>query len=395
MQALAAKQTSVFQLDESRPLGLVLSGGGARGAFQVGVWEVLRNHPLGLQQHPLVISGTSAGAINGALIAAGLSPAAMLDFWIGLADRPPVAANQRFFASLERSLAQGVRREPIRGLRYRKRSLRLLANMLRKHPVWRRGGLLALLVEFVMTARFDNLSKLLDSVNAAYLFSTTPFRDRLIQAIGGETIRRPRVRLAINAVDVRTGEVVRFVNHPPAKRPEADARHYHYHPEISVDMVLASSSIPLLFNPVEIDDIVLWDGGLLVNTPLAPAVALGAKRIIPVLVTSKHNPPVDVESMTLGAGVERLADSFLENAYNADRKLLLERNKLAENLPELGLVIAELYEAIRPESSRAFNAGSYLYFERRALMRMYEAGRRAATDWLLATPHVETRADAG
>lgn len=41
--------------------------------------------------------------------------------------------------------------------------------------------------------------------------------------------------------------------------------------------------------------------GVLVNTPLAPCVALGAKRIIPVLVTSEHNPPVSVESMTLGA----------------------------------------------------------------------------------------------
>jgi len=34
--------------DPSRPVGLVLSGGGARGAFQVGVWEVLRNDPLGI-----------------------------------------------------------------------------------------------------------------------------------------------------------------------------------------------------------------------------------------------------------------------------------------------------------------------------------------------------------
>ncbi len=371
----------------------MLSGGGARGAFQVGVWEVLRSHPLGLREHPTVISGTSAGAINGSLIAAGLSPAAMLDFWLGLAKRPPVSANQRLFRSVEKALARGVRNEPLRGLRYRKRSASILAGLVRKHKLHRGGGLLALLVEFVMTARFDNLSRLLDGIQTAYLFSTEPFRERLINAIGGETIRRPRVRLAINTVDVRTGKVVRFVNHQPKKRPDADASHYHYHKEISVDMILASASIPLIFNPVMVDDAVLWDGGLLVNTPLAPSVALGAKRIIPVLVTSQHNPPISIDNMTLGAGIERLADAFLENAYHTDRKLLLERNKLAESVPELGLSVAELYEAIRPESSRAFNAGSYLYFERRALMRMYEAGRRAAARWLTAGPHIETRMD--
>jgi len=316
----------------------------------------------------------------------------MLDFWLSLAKRPPVVANQKLFRSLEKALARGVTREPLRGLRYRKRSASILAGLVRKHKLHRGGGLMAMLVEFVMTARFDNLSRLLDRVESGHLFSTAPFRERLVNAIGGETIRRPRVRLAINTMDVRTGKVVRFVNHPPNKRPDADASHYHYHKEISVDMILASASIPIIFNPVRVDNTMLWDGGLLVNTPLAPSVALGARRIIPVLVTSQHTPPVS-ESMTLGAGIERLADAFLENAYNMDRKLLLERNKLAENLPDLGLAVAELYEAIRPDSSRVFNAGSYLFFERQALMRMYEAGRQSATRWLDAKHQPETRTD--
>ena len=59
---------------------------------------------------------------------------------------------------------------------------------------------------------------------------------------------------------------------------------------ITVDMVLASASIPLLFPPVQVGRHLLWDGGLLVNTPLAPVVALGADEIIPVLVTEPPDP---------------------------------------------------------------------------------------------------------
>jgi len=47
---------------------------------------------------------------------------------------------------------------------------------------------------------------------------------------------------------------------------------------ITVDMVLASASIPLLFPPVRVGHHLLWDGGLLVNTPLAPAVMLRRGR---------------------------------------------------------------------------------------------------------------------
>ncbi|HVM95310.1 MAG TPA: patatin-like phospholipase family protein, partial [Candidatus Acidoferrales bacterium] len=77
-------------------LGLVLSGGGARGAFQVGVYERLLRDPR-FAGGPTVLSGTSAGAINSALIAAGKSPREMMDFWNGIADNPPAVASELFF----------------------------------------------------------------------------------------------------------------------------------------------------------------------------------------------------------------------------------------------------------------------------------------------------------
>jgi len=370
-------------------IGLVLSGGGARGAFQVGVWEILREHPRGLGGVPAVISGTSAGALNGALIAAGRTPREMLEFWLDLADKPPVVGNDRFFAALERALARLALAEPIRGFYERAREAKIGALQLLRHPLFRLSGRLASTLEYLLTARFDSVSRILDAIDTTYLFATEPLRARLIAALGGPVVPRTDVRLAINAVDVRTGQILRFVNHAPDLHLDAEDSVWVHGP-ITVDMILASAAIPILFNPVRVADRELWDGGLLVNTPLAPTIALGATHIVPVLVTAGRNAATSPR-LSLGDAIERLADAFLENAYNNDRKLLLERNRLARRLPELDYAVAELYEAIRPTSSATFNAGSYLFFERRALTRMYEAGRAAARAWLAAGPRLDTR----
>ncbi len=370
--------------DPQRPLSLVLSGGGARGAFQVGVWKTLREHPSGFRDVPDVLSGTSAGALNGALIAAGLSPDDLLAFWLDLADNPPVVANESFFQSLGQELQRLLRQEPLRALGRREREVRILGGLLAKHRWYRESGRLAMLLEFLLTARFDSISQLLAGIQSTYLFSTEPVRERLAKAIGARELRSTRVKLAINTVDARTGSVIRIVNHRPEKLTSA-SKHYRYEPVISLDMILASASIPLLFNPVRVGDLDLWDGGLLVNSPMAPAVALGAHRIVPVLVTM--GPGQASQPMTtLGHAIERLADTFLENAYNTDRKLLLDRNAIAAQHGDPDLRQVELFRAIRPPPSGHFDAGSYLYFERGAMLAMYEEGRQAARTWLERGP---------
>ncbi len=373
--------------DERAPLGLVLSGGGARGAFQVGVWKVLHDE-AGLRE-PAVVSGTSAGALNGALIAAGLSPRDMLEFWLGLADAPPVRANPAFFASLERALGRLLLNEPLKPLWRRGREARILTRVLRQHRWFAGGAAPSMLLEYLLTARFDLVSEALDRITTSYLFDTSPVRDRLRQAIGRDGIRGARVRLAINTVDVRTGGVVRIVNATPTKRSAEAAAHYRVVDEITLDMILASASIPLLFNPVRVGAELLWDGGLLVNTPIAPAVALGARRILPVLVTS-GGAGTGEGLPTFGAAVERLADAFLENAYHTDKKLLLSRNVVARAEGEGELAVVELFEPVRPQTSRTFNAGSYLYFERHAMTAMHDAGVEAARTWLRAGPRLDS-----
>jgi len=370
-----------------RKLGFVLSGGGARGAFQVGVYDRLLRHPL-FARGPAVISGTSAGAINGSLIAAGKSPREMMDFWNGIADDPPIKASSLFFSSAVRTMVTLALSEGLQGLVSRDRWAAFLQRA-RNHFPPKLGSPLALLVEYLLTQRFELVSHLLEGIREPYVANIAPLRERLCDAIGGEAVRGGDIALAINTVDAHTGGVVRFVTREtPLTRPPD----YVVVEAITVDMILASASIPLLFAPVQIGKHLLWDGGLLVNTPLAPVVALGAEEIVTVLVTEPAHPGAR-EFPHFGRAVERTVDSFLENAYNVDRKLLLERNRLAQ-LHEGLYREVRLYEPVRPGRDNVFNAGSYLYFQRDVLAKMCDAGRRATTAWLARGPVVDELPDA-
>ena len=375
---------------DPRTLGIVLSGGGARGAFQVGVYERLLEDPR-FADGPAVLSGTSAGGINAALIAAGKTPREMLRFWKEIADDPPVTASPAFFDGAVRTAARLTMEESVRWLRSTF-PLRAFLQRLANHALRRPADVLALWVEYLLTARFELVSRFLEGIREPFVADTRRLRDRLVDVFGGERVpnrgpgRGPHggVRLALNTVDAHTGQVVRFVTAPA---PVMHSPDYVVVDAITVDMVLASASIPLLFPPVEIGPHLLWDGGLLVNTPLAPVVALGAEEIVTVLVTEppEQNPGPFAH---FGRAVERTVDSFLENAYNIDRKLLLERNRVTrlQGGPYRDVV---LYEAVRPVRDACFNAGSYLYFERNVLSTMYDAGRRAASKWLDDGPRVD------
>src|SRR5262249_25061543 len=135
--------------------------------------------------------------------------------------------------------------------------------------------------------RFELVSRFLEGIREPFLADTGPLRARLVEVFGGERVQTRGVRLALNTVDAHTGQVVRYVTAPA---PVTRSPDYVGVDAIPVDMVLATASIPLLFPPVQIGPHLLWDGGLLVNTPLAPVVALGAEEIVTVLVTEPPDP---------------------------------------------------------------------------------------------------------
>ena len=75
-------------------LGLVFSGGGAKGAYQIGVWKALKE--LGIDKQVKAISGTSVGALNAALFCQGNYEAAE-ELWLGLTKSKILTPNARIF----------------------------------------------------------------------------------------------------------------------------------------------------------------------------------------------------------------------------------------------------------------------------------------------------------
>ena len=122
-------------------------------------------------------------------------------------------------------------------------------------------------------------------------------------------------------------------------------------------MVLASASIPLLFPPVEIGTHLLWDGGLLVNTPLAPVVALGADEIVTVLVTEpRRSRPRAVPALRPRRRAHRrqLPRERLQRRPQAAARAQPPHAPPAGNG---GYRDVTLYEAVRPEREACFNRG--------------------------------------
>ena len=202
-------------------LVLVLQGGGALGAYQVGVYEAL--HEAGME--PDWVIGTSIGAINGAIIA-GNSPGQRLEkldrFWNMVQGRASAdianlwTASHNAFANLN-TFARGIDGffEP------------------NPHAVW-------------------GVHRPLGVEKAAF-YSTSPLAGTLAGLVDFECINKGPARLTLGAVNVRSGEMRYFDSRDQA----LDARH-----------VMASGALPPAFPAVRIDGETYWDGGIYSNTPI-------------------------------------------------------------------------------------------------------------------------------
>jgi predicted acylesterase/phospholipase RssA len=199
----------------------------------------------------------------------------------------------------------------------------------------------------------------------------------------------------VSVVDAHAGAVRRYITGETDYTRE-DPTEYRYTPEMPVDVILASASIPVLLPAVpltwEKKTSLYWDGGLLVNTPLRPVVDLEAERVVTVLCTiggRDAQPSFD----NLNHALERLADTFFENTYNVDCKLLLKRNELSVQESALESANARpknlrvlLYKAVRP---RFGEVKSYIDFTPASAELMFKSGRDAAIEWIAQGPAYE------
>jgi NTE family protein len=239
---------------------LVLQGGGALGAYQVGVYEAL--HEAGIE--PDWVIGTSIGAINAGLIA-GNAPEKRLerlrDFWKRV-EQDSGADPLRFLTGLSNLSANVV--TVTRGI----------PAFFSPNPVAWISSQAPLGIE-----------------NAAY-YTTAPLRETLSELIDLDHCREHRIRLTVGAVNARTGEMRYFDS-----RDET----------LGVDHVLASGALPPAFPAVRIDGDPYWDGGIYSNTPIE-AVLDDRPRLDSVIFTVNMWNPDGPEPESLWQVMGRTKD---------------------------------------------------------------------------------------
>ena len=235
---------------------VVLSGGGARAAYQAGVLAAIADMlPPAIPLPFRIVCGTSAGAVNAAALAAGArhfraATNALCGLWEQLhagdiyrADAAHLAASGgRWFTSM---LPGFGRRRP--------RSL------------------------------LDNapLSELLN-------------REVSFNAIHGAIDAKLLDALTITATSYTTGMSVSFVTAAPQIEMWQRAQRIGIRADIRVQHIVASSAIPFVFAPVQIGDEYFGDGAVRQVAPTAPALHLGADRILVIgaaQASENHNAP--------------------------------------------------------------------------------------------------------
>ncbi len=200
---------------------LVLQGGGALGAYQVGVYQALRE----VGAEPNWVIGTSIGAINASIIAGN-----------------PV---ERRLAQLEEF--------------WRRITFNAMAEFASQLPCVGQYAANAMTLATGIPAFFEpNPTAFLGvevplGCEAAGYYSTKPLERTLAELVDPALLNAGRPRLTVGAANIRSGEMHYF-----------DSRDT----QLSLRHVIASGALPPAFPAVRIDGELYWDGGVLSNTPV-------------------------------------------------------------------------------------------------------------------------------
>ncbi|MDF1792655.1 MAG: patatin-like phospholipase family protein [Thalassobaculaceae bacterium] len=316
---------------EVKRINLALQGGGSHGAFTWGVLD-------GLLADPRVafdsISGTSAGAMNAVVMAAGWAEGGrqgardkLETFWNRIADVGRFSPIQR--TALDR----------------------LLGN-------WRidsSPGFIAL----------DFFSRFLSPYQTNPL-GLNPLRDVLVELVDiDRAVAESGIRLYISATNVRSGKIRVFDNE-----------------ELSIDAVMASACLPTLYKAVEIDGEAYYDGGYMGNPALYPLIYNSDCRdIVVVQINPLYRDQVPTDA-------REIMDRVNEISFNSTLMREMRAIHFVNRLIAAGKLDPEAYRVTRihmiaaAEEMEEMHASSKLNAEPAFLHHLRDIGRSAATAWL-------------
>lgn len=286
-------------LAESPRIALVLLGGGARSAYQVGVLKAIAHWcPPGAPLPFRLLCGTSAGAIISAVLASHAG---------------------RFrggSVALER-----VWRNFHVGNIFRDDSLSMLRPGLHLLLALASGGWL-----------LPPLRSLLDSTPLRGLVEWSVNFARIRQALDAGTLEA----LAVTATRLPTGESVSFVESGPPLQGWQRSGRRGVPAELTIDHLMASSAIPFLFAPVRMGGAYFGDGAMRQVTPLSTAIHLGAERVLVIGVREPGRPLLassPTAAPSLGQTFGFMLDTLFMETLQADVERLQRINALIDHAP--------------------------------------------------------------
>jgi NTE family protein len=284
-------------------IGLVLTGGGARGAYQVGVLKAIAEFTPRRSRSPFqVICGTSAGALNAVTL----------------------AVNAQHFRKGVKYLLSIWNNAQVSDI-YRSDVIGVFVNSVR----WLSGLFLSL----IGINRMNRISLLNNAPLATFLEQTLPC-EKIQEAIDAGALHA----LSVTASGYGSGHSVTFFQGVPGLRPWKRTRRLGMETKIGIEHLLASSAIPFLFPAVHIHREYFGDGSMRQIAPISSALHLGADKVLLMGAWHVEDEAGRRNRMDTYPALAQIAGHALDSIFLDGLEVDLERleriNKAVSLIPE-------------------------------------------------------------
>lgn len=316
---------------------LVLAGGGARAAYQVGVLLAIRDLLPEPERNPFtILCGTSAGAINAVTLGCyadnfGVAVDALADVW------------RNFHA----------------------------AHVYRADPL----GIAASGASWMGTMMFGWLLKR----SPRSLLDNTPLRRLLEEKLNFRNIGRSIDRGSLYAVSLTasgytSGQSVSFFQAGPDVESWERTHRFSCRAQLNIDHLLASSAIPFIFPAVRLNREYFGDGSMRQLAPISPAIHLGAEKVL-IIGAGRMFEPVERQRSTAYPTMAQIAGHALSSIFLDSLAVDIER------MQRINLTLAAMPEAVKKQNQIPLRPIQSLVFSPSEELDVLAADHVTALPW--------------